>query len=1034
MQWHTMMAARRLSICNNDLFLLTTRNRVVCLSNVSQSINSGCTSSLFHSTSLRIGGSPCRPLNHNSYASHFSTDVTAGRGEKQTNAHKRGVRRQQYIPSDAQNKHNQRRHRQTNHKRHRTPFHSVRLISETAARETTLLFTQLQSNNNESFQTNITKGHTPWRDRASLLAAEQALEFWAHRNNNNRQNPSNRNEQSSSQQLERDAQTALDLFTSLYHFHSQEAKLSNGVSVLTNGIYSHVIDALSKSPKMEHVGKADRLLRQFISLYLAENSGSTIQGDLQCKLQELGLPFHTSYNDIDEQTIILQMPSYISWNYKDKHHFPNQIRITGVMRGQVRQQCPIEAESLLHLKINLVAAAASITTSQQRNMMFQPNEIGYATVIDGYSRICDGEHAERILQLMKGRFGNDTNRNGANVVAYNAAISAWARSANRADGDALKSRSAAENAERLLREMWSLQRGKDDIFPDVVSYSSVISAYASCSDRSFGLKRAEELLSELEGLAEKECNESTHELNQQQQHASKQRGGGRHPDGFQLNSTVYNALLQAYANAGDTSSAENLLDRMISLHSRSLNEGGGGPFKKVRPNTRTFNVVLNTWAKKSTREAGAKANELLLKMEDMNAVYRDRINQPDIITYNTVLAAWSKSAGYVQAPSDTIEIVGEEAAYKALELLDRIERQSFRIKPDRISYSTTIAAFANAAQTCESGILMAQKADALLSRIRDQMGVEPDDYSINGVLLAWSRSSGGMSSARHCESILRSMKNPTFISWSTVINAYALAGGAREAAGLLKEMEGRTHGSVGQRSSSHATSTLPIVVYNNVIHAWSRNADPDASKFAEAILNRLESGSSSLNLPKPDIISYRLVLNALEHTKDPDKAKRAKSVLDRCITSLPVVSELNSTNTHLKDNIQGAYNSVLAACAYTPSNAGDQARNNAARILVEMLRDLNNSEAVTLGPNQESFSIFLQGCTHLFPLGSSDRALLMRSALQECCGKGFLTAKIWDKYCNASSEEDVQSFLSGIDKGDGSFEALPCDWSRNASP
>mmetsp|Transcript_2393 Transcript_2393/g.5266 ORF Transcript_2393/g.5266 Transcript_2393/m.5266 type:complete len:1033 (-) Transcript_2393:82-3180(-) len=1032
-----MMAASRLSSSSHLLMLKYRCNyNRVCLTYLSQSISSGpgASSSLYSiitSPYEKLRSSLCSF--NSSYCSHFSTTVETG--EKQTNTHRTFSR--QYNPTNAQKNtsrihHNYINHRKNNHKQHRsTPFHSVRLINESAARETTQLFTKLHK---ESFQTNITYNQTPWRNRASLLAAEQALEFWAHRNNNQQRNnrqQNNRNDQSG--QFERDAQTALELFTSLHHFHTQEVKLSNGVSVLTNGMYSHVIDALSKSPNMQHVREADRLLRQFISLYVVENSTSTDKKDsVQSMLHELGLPCH-AYSDGDDQQTILQMPSSISWNYKDKHHFPNQIRITGVMRGQVRQKLPVEAESLLHLKIKLAS-------SSQRNP-FQPNEIGYATVIDGYSRICDGENAERILQLMKGRLGGDTT-NGANVVAYNAAISAWARSASRAEGNISKSRSAAEKAEQLLREMWSLQRERNNdritnqILPDVVSYSSVISAYASCLDRSFGLNRAEELLSELEGLAEKEFNESTHDLNQQQQNQpSKSRGGGRHLDGFQLNSTVYNALLQAYANAGVTSSAEDLLDRMISLHSRSLKEGGGGPFKNVRPNTRTFNVVLNTWAKRGTREAGAKANELLLKMEEMSAVYRDRISQPDIISYNTVLSAWSKSAGYGgQAPSDTKEIVGEEAAYKALELLDRIEGQSYRIKPDRISYSTTIAAFANAAQTCESGILMAQKADALISRMRDRMGVEPDDYSFNGVLLAWSRTSGGMSSARHCESILRSMRNPTNVSWSTVINAYTHAGGALEAAGLLKEMEDRARDSARHQSSNHAANTLSIVVYNNVIHAWSRNADPDASKYAEAILKRLESGSSTLNLPKPDVVSYRLVLNAIEYSKDPDKAERAKSVLDRFIASIPTVSDPNTINTQLKDNMQGAYNSVLAACAYTPSNAGDQARNNAARILVETLRDLNNSKDVTLGPNQESFSIFMQGCTHLFRPGSSDRALLMKSALQECCENGFLTEKIWDKFCNASSEEDVQSFLSGIEKGDGSFAALPCDWSRNVAP
>ena len=918
----------------------------------------------------------------------------------------------------------QRNHKKSYHKKqHRTPFHSVRLISESAARRTTQHFIQLQK---EPFQTNIRNNQTPWRDRASVLAAEQALEFWAHKNNRRHRarggEPTNNNDYL--QQLENDANTVLDLFTSLHHFHIQEGMLlDGGVSVITNGMYSHVIDALSKSSKMEHVSEADRLLRQFISLYLLENHATENknQNDLQSKLHDLGLPHTTD----SEKCIGLSMPPSISWSYKDKHHFPNQIRITGVMRGLVRQLCPIEAESLLHLKIQLASTL-------QRNL-FEPNEIGYATVIDGYSRATDGENAERILELMKDRYGDGTN--GANVVAYNAAISAWARSASREE-DNVKSRNAAENAERLLREMWSLphdqsnDRFRHQILPDVVSYSSVISAYASCSDGSFGLKRAEELLSELEGLAEREGNESIHDLNQQQQTStSKSRGGGRHPCGFQLNSTVYNALLQAYANIGDTESAEKLLNRMITLHSHSSKEGGGGPFKNVRPNTRTFNVVLNTWAKSGTREAGPKANELLFKMEEMSAVYRDRINQPDIISYNTVLSAWSKSAGYDQNSAKDAETVGVNAAYKASDLLDRIESQSYRIKPDRISYNTTISAFANAAQACTTGILMAQKADALISRMKDR-GIEPDDYSFNGVLLAWSRSSGDSSSsnAKHCESLLRSMRNPTNVSWSTVINAYAHAGCAEEAASLLSEMEDNALDSMNHRSSSVTPKTLPVVVYNNVIHAWSRSTDENASKHAEAILNRLEeNGSNRLNLPKPDVVSYLSVLNALEHTKDPNKAERSKSILDRLVVSDNVQSTIDN---RLRENIQRAYNRVLSACAYTPTNAGEHARNNAAKILVQTFRDLNSREDISVGPNQESFSVFLQGCTHLFLPSSSERRLLMTSALRECCGRGLLNEKIWDKFCDASSGEEMESFLSGLGTVDRSFAALPCDWSR----
>ena len=70
-----------------------------------------------------------------------------------------------------------------------------------------------------------------------------------------------------------------------------------------------------------------------------------------------------------------------------------------------------------------------------------------------------------------------------------------------------------------------------------------------------------------------------------------------------------------------------------------------------------------------------------------------------------------------------------------------------------------------------------------------ESGIEPDAYSYNGVLLAWARSSGGLPASRHAETILRSMKEPTIVSWSTVVTSYAHADGAPRAEARLREME-----------------------------------------------------------------------------------------------------------------------------------------------------------------------------------------------------------------------------------------------------
>jgi len=961
----------------------------------------------------------------------------------------------------------------------RPRHHSVRLIGESAARQTTRLFLEI-CNNSSSSSTDgkpnnvaaITNNDTaPWKNVATLVAAEQALEFWAHRNNNsnnNRQNnkqqhhhhQSNRGKQYQQSTLEEDADMALRLFTSLHHFHCKES----GSAVLTNGMYSHVIDALAKSPNLHHVSKADALLRQFISLYIEHYAYSNEKKDVVALLQELELhdPLPTKNEDsirlaskqqpLASSALRLKIPTNIEWNSKDNHHFPNQIRITGVMRGYARQSHPRGAESLLSLMVSL---SSSLGGNKKR--MFRPNEVGFATVIDAYSRVHDGLNAERVLQLMKERsidtgaavVNNEvlkevamTHLNGANVVAYNAAISAWARSAkqtsttrdNATPATISSSRAAAENAESLLREMWSEhddgchKNPRSTILPDVVTYSSVISAYATCLDQPYGMNHARELLKELEGLAAQEFNEYHNTKNEEQNSTKFRRnGGGRHAQGFQPNTMTFNTVLQACANAGDASTAETILQSMISLHSSSLKEGGGGPFQHVRPNTRTFNVVLNAWAKKNGGDGGVRANKILDRLEKMDS--NNNGPQPDVISYNTVLAAWSKSASVDptslskrEEGAQSSSIVGKCAAYEALKLLDKIEHgylqskngkhgdhHSRAVKPDAISYSTTIAAFANAAQHCENGTSMAEEAEGILSRMKDQLGIAPDAYSYNGVLLAWGRSSGGLPAAKRAETILRSMREPTIISWSTVVNAYTNADGAPNAAALLGEMEQNVIDSSRRGKSSRAPIIPSIVLYNNVLHAWGRSSDGDASRNAELLLDRMERTSQ---LPRPDVMSYQLVLTALEHTTDPDKAERAKTVLDRFLASV-------EGNCVKPRKIQNAYNSVLTACAYTPANAGEHHRNNAARILMSTLRDLNQfpwpaDDSRIDGPDQESYALFVQGCTHLFESNSEDRNMLLKSAFHECCQKGLLNRIIWDKFCGAMSPGLVKMFIEDL--------------------
>ncbi|KAL7553923.1 hypothetical protein ACHAWF_017280 [Thalassiosira exigua] len=975
-----------------------------------------------------------------------------------------------------------------NRNNQRTDGRSTRLVGEGAARSTTQLFLDaFNSTRNEPTRENSS---TPWKDPRELVAAEHALEFWAHRSHvrNNQhprsggqkhnqhprhggQNHSTMHKREST--LEGDAEMALSLFTALHYFHARDKR------VLNNAMYSHIVDALAKSPNLDHVSKADALLRQFITLYIKDyadvNGGTDAMALTEMVQSPSPLPLNGESIDLASAgpprspSISLKIPDDIEWNDKDNHHFPNQIRITGVMRGYARQCHPREAEDLLGLMISLCSSGGD-------KRMFRPNEVGFATVIDAYSRMNDGLNAERVLEFMKHRhFGNGSPItveklkkgmvliNAANVVAYNAAISAWARTARQSTADnrmspsgpsqatIQSSRAAADRAEKLLREMWSeherwckLDRHhknpKNIVLPDVVTYASVISAFAACLDQPYGKDHARELLLELETLAARQFGEGGPIV----------KGGGRHSDGFRPNATVYNTLVQTYAASGDASAAEAILQSMISKE-RSV-----GPYKNVRPNTRTFNIVLNVVSKSGDSDAGIRANEILDRFEKYSSGGHGLI-QPDNISYNTVLSAWSQSAkinpvsqSEFKEGAQSSSIVGKDAAFEALKLLKKLEpsppqegdtraQPLCSVEPDVISYNTTIAAFANAAQHCKNGPKLAEKAEAILSRMKYQLGIEPDDYSYNGVLLAWARSSGGLEAAKRAESIFRRMRHPTMISWSTLITAYVHADSAPKAESLLKEMEQNA------RHQGGASAIIPsIVLYNNVLHAWVESSDKNASKNAEALLNSMENTPSKL--PRPGMIAYRLVLTALERSSDPDKAQRAKSVLDRFLHS----NQGPTFNAKLREiDILEAYNSVLTACAYTPADAETKHRDDAAKIIVESLKEMNQFPWPDDGggPNQESYALFMQGCTHLFGANSEEAYMLLKSAFCECSNKGLLNDIIWDKFRKALGAELAQAVVNemrsarkkGVDsvnivpersKYDScKFEALPEEWS-----
>lgn len=149
---------------------------------------------------------------------------------------------------------------------------------------------------------------------------------------------------------------------------------------------------------------------------------------------------------------------------------PNRESFRVVLHVVTKIEGPLIARRLLGLMEYLVKSG--------KNPLAKPTRSDYIMLLDAYASSNDdtaGALADGFLRHMR------TMGQEPDTLCYNIAIKAWSRSRNR---------QSAEHADRILEEMTSER--------DLVTYASVISAWAISGMRSHAVARAEELLEELQ--------------------------------------------------------------------------------------------------------------------------------------------------------------------------------------------------------------------------------------------------------------------------------------------------------------------------------------------------------------------------------------------------------------------------------------------------------------------------------------------------------------------------------------------------------
>lgn len=294
---------------------------------------------------------------------------------------------------------------------------------------------------------------------------------------------------------------------------------------------------------------------------------------------------------------------------------------------------PLMNESLLFLEpdvrsytktMNAIARCGAINAGVQAEVIFQrmkkygiePNSFTYTALIQAHANSGASIRAHELLQILIQRFeleyqeherGHNNIHNtfvtqslssplGSTTLlqptakAFQAVMSAYSKAGQ------------PENVEIVVSQIEKLyDKYSDTLFgsttafrPNHFHYNTLISAWAN-SQETYGAERAEYVLERMKKYV-------------------------------QPTTVSYNAVIDAYAKFGLADKAEALLRTMLD------NDGSSAP----KPNTRSFNSVMNAWAKSKHIDNALNA-ELILDLMEKRYEQGDGNVRPDVHSFCTVI-------------------------------------------------------------------------------------------------------------------------------------------------------------------------------------------------------------------------------------------------------------------------------------------------------------------------------------------------------------------------------------------------------------
>ena len=533
-----------------------------------------------------------------------------------------------------------------------------------------------------------------------------------------------------------------------------------------------------------------------------------------------------------------------------------------------------------------------------------------------------------------------------------------------------------------------------------------------------------------------------------------------------LPTSFYDVVLHAYALSRGgleaATEAHNLLQHMIQL-SRSS--------KLKYPTIKTWNIVINAWAKSGVKDSGLRAEAILEELNSWNRHLQEHalpLVEPTEVTMVSVIDAWARSR-HSKAPERVLSLLdqsvrsgkansrafnaviqtlvqsnrGREAAVKAEEVLRmmlRLAENQPALKPSTRSYSVVINAWAK----CESQEAAQRAHDMLTNMVdkyREGMEVEPNDIAFTTCISAWSKCRNVRHAPERAEALLtmlselyketgKSEFKPSVRTYNAVIAAWVRASGRCNAV------------QQGERALEEMKFANPnLVSYNTLLGGMGRRGmgvealrlldwlddeggdmKPDRISFNSALAalakdKREGSAEKAETLLRrmegseqgADKFSYTTVVDAWARSIDPNKASKAETLLNA------MISQCRNGRTQSEPDVF-VFTAVIKACLQSPP----QTESQADELLSIALRTMEKLDTGRYGkPNHVTYSTLLS-TIHMLCSSNERRLSLLKQTFQNCVANGYVSKKVIH-----ALPRELRDHIPSM---------LPAEWEREVPP